>query len=151
MNELLYSFAGSLCAGVLFNAKRNRLIWIGFSGAVAWFAFYLLRMNNGSLVFATFVGAVAVGIYSETAAILLKSPATIFSIPGIFPLVPGIAAYTTVQYIVENKLTNAANEAVATIASAGAIAFGIMVVYATFRFFQRLWRPEKKKLSAKKP
>jgi uncharacterized membrane protein YjjB (DUF3815 family) len=82
--------------------------------------------------------AVAVGVYSEAAAIILKSPATIFSIPGIFPLVPGIAAYTTVQYIAENKLASAANEAITTAASAGAIAFGIMVVYAVFRYSSRI-------------
>ncbi len=138
MKGLLYSFIGSLSAGILFNAKKDKLIWIGLSGTVGWLVYYLLYSSRISLVFATFAGAVAVGIYSEAAAIILKSPATIFSIPGIFPLVPGIAAYTTVQYIAENKLANAANEAITTAASAGAIAFGIMVVYAVFRYSSRI-------------
>ena len=77
------------------------------------------------------------GFYSESAARLLKTPATVYSIAGIFPLVPGIGAYNTVQAIVDNKLMDALSRAVETIASAGAIAFGIMLIAAAFRVVKR--------------
>ncbi len=50
---------------------------------------------------ASFVGAFMVGIYSEVMARKLKTPAMQFSIPGIFPLVPGITAYYAINSIVE--------------------------------------------------
>lgn len=87
---------------------------------------------------ASFVGAFIVGIYSEIMARSLKTPAVQFSIPGIFPLVPGITAYTTVRYIVEQNSSKAYLKGMETIAVGGAIAFGIMMSSATFRFISNV-------------
>jgi len=138
MSEIVLAFAGSLCAGILFNVKKTNLIWTGLSGTLGWIAYSWLYGITGEIILPTFVGAVIVGLFSESAARILKSPVTVFSISGIFPLVPGIAAYNTVQYIVENRLADAAGKAIETLASAVAIAFGIMLVAAVFRFLRKL-------------
>jgi len=132
--DALLSFAGSMCAGVLFNTGKDKLAWTGVSGMIGWIVYAFFQETTGNIFVSTFMGAAAVGFFSELMARILKSPATVFSIPGIFPLVPGIAAYNTVQLIVENKLYDALGKAVETLGSAGAIAFGIMVVTALFRF-----------------
>ncbi|MDP4094893.1 MAG: threonine/serine exporter family protein [Bacillota bacterium] len=147
MKELIFSFVGSFSAGIIFNVAAKKLIWIGFSGAIGWIVYSLLYSSAGSLIFSTFAGAIAVGIYSESMARLVKSPSTIFSIPGIFPLVPGITAYTTVQYMVENNLSGAASKAVETAASAGAIAFGIMIIYGLFRLVHKINSRRKKSIN----
>jgi len=137
MLEVLLAFAGSFCAGILFNITKRNLLWTGLAGMAGWIAFALMYEASGEIIVSTFMGAVAVGLYSESMARFLKSPATVFSISGIFPLVPGIAAYNTIQFIVEGKLPEAADKAVETVASAGAIAFGIMLVTAVFRFISK--------------
>lgn len=134
MGNLVLAFIGSMCSGILLNVKRNNLIWVAVSGTLGYLVFSLVNNAKGQIILATFAGAVAVGFYSEIMARLLKSPSTVFSVIGIFPLVPGIAAYNTVQLLVENKLTEAAGKGLETIASAGAIAFGIMLMTALFRF-----------------
>lgn len=133
MSELVLAFVGSLCPGILLNGKRENLIWMGLSGALGWFVFSAVNNAKGNIILATFAGAAAVGFYSEMIARLRKSPSTVFSVPGIFPLVPGIMAYNTVQLFVENKLPEAQAKGIETIASAGAIAFGIMLMTALFR------------------
>lgn len=133
----MLAFIGSLCAGILFNVRRKNLIWVGLSGTAGWIAYSVLYKATGAIIVSTFVGAVAVGLFSESLARITKSPATVFSISGIFPLVPGIGAYTTVQYVVEDKLSQAAGKAIETVASAAAIAFGIMLIYAGFRIITR--------------
>lgn len=138
MIQLVLAFVGSFCAGILFNVKRKNLLWTGLSGVLGWMAYSWFHTLLGTVVFPTFVGAVVVGLYSESAARFLKSPVTVFSISGIFPLVPGIIAYTAVQYLVENRLQEAAGKAVETLASAFAIAFGLMLITAVFRFASRL-------------
>lgn len=138
MSQLILSFLGSLCPAIFYNVRRERLIWSGVAGAIGWMVFSYMLAYNGKVILSTFVGAVAVGIYSESMARILKSPATVFSICGIFPLVPGIGAYSTIQMIVENRLTEAAAKAVETLASAGAIAFGIMLVSTAFGFVKKL-------------
>lgn len=84
------------------------------------------------------MGAIVVGLYSEIAARILRTPATVFSVTGIFPLVPGIAAYNTIQYIFENRIVEAGSMAIETMSAALAIAFGILLASTVFRFFRKL-------------
>jgi uncharacterized membrane protein YjjB (DUF3815 family) len=136
--KILLAFVGSLCVGILFNVKKKNLVWAGLSGTLGWIAYLLFYRITGEVILPTFMGALFVGLYSEIAARAFRSPATIFSISGIFPLVPGIAAYNTIQYIVEVKLQEAAEKGVETMAAAIAIAFGIMLTSTIFKFIREL-------------
>lgn len=131
--EFALAFAGSFCAGYLFNIKVRKLIWAGLSGMTGWMVYILVLAMTGQIFFSVFAGAVAVGVFSEIMARVLKMPATVFSIPGIFPLVPGIAAYETIQFLLSDQLQAAGGKMVETLAAAGAIAFGIFLVTAFFR------------------
>lgn len=133
MLELLLAFTGSLCAGIIFNIKRNNLVWSGASGLLGWLAYIWMNSISESVVLSTFAGAIAVGCFSEIAARIFKAPSTVYSITGIFPIVPGIAAYEAVRYITEGKLQEAALKSVETAACAGSIAFGILLVTSAFR------------------
>lgn len=137
MREILLAFLGSACPGILFNIERRKLMWTGLSGVIGWMVYIWFYGQTGKVIFSTFVGAVFVGLYSEIMARIQKSPATLFSISGIFPLVPGIGAYNTVQLVMENKLGEAAGKGIETVASAAAIAFGIMLMSAAYRIFFR--------------
>lgn len=140
MVELILAFFGSLCPAILFNVEKKKFLWIGFSGTSGWLVYSWLLKLTDQVILSTFAGAVAVGIFSEIAARILKSPATVFSVSGIFPLVPGIGAYETVRLIAENNLSEAASKAINTVASAGSIALGIMVVSAAFKVRKQLKR-----------
>lgn len=137
MREFVLAFAGSFSAGILFNIRGRKLLLAGLSGVLGWMVYIWILRVFGSPVVSIFAGAIAVGIFSETAARLFKSPATIFSIPGIFPIVPGIAAYETIQYLFSDQLQNAGEKIVETLSGAGAIAFGILLVTAVFRIFSK--------------
>lgn len=138
MKEFLLASLGSFCAGIIFNIQRKNLIWAGICGGLSWTAYALIYEYTGGIVFSTFAGAVVVGLYSETMARILKTPAFVFSIPGIFPLVPGAAAYFTVLYIVNSSYSDAVNKGVETAAVAGAIAFGILFTTTLFQFGVRI-------------
>ncbi|KMT22165.1 threonine/serine exporter family protein [Clostridium cylindrosporum] len=135
--EIVFAFLGSFFPGVLFNIERKNLVWAGISGSIGWVLFAIVKAATASPAMATFVGAAGIGVYSEIMARVKKTPASIFSITGIYPLVPGITAYNTVKYIVEDDLAMALNKGIETAAVAGAIAFGIMTVTAAFQFITR--------------
>jgi uncharacterized membrane protein YjjB (DUF3815 family) len=118
---------------MIFNIRGYKLIYSGFSGVVGWMVYIWLFHYTGHSILAIFSGAIAVGLYSESAARFLKTPSTVFSIPGIFPIVPGIAAYEAMQNMTSNDLYQAGAKFVETMAGAGAIAFGILLVTAIFR------------------
>lgn len=136
MRDIILAFMGSFFPAVVFNIDRKNLLWASFSGVIGWEIFLIVNNITDSVIFSIFIGAFMVGIYGEIMARILKYPASIFTIPGIFPLVPGIAAYNTVLAIVENRISEAFNKGVETMASAGAIAFGIMLASALFKFIR---------------
>lgn len=137
----ILAFIGSIAPAMVMNIEKRVLLWAGLGGMLGFctaFAF-----NPSSLFFGMlqiFAGTLVVGIYSEIMAIFLKNPSTVFCISGIFPLVPGISAYQTMKFLVENNLNKAAFYAVDTALKAFTIAFGIMIVTALFRFIRRTGR-----------
>jgi uncharacterized membrane protein YjjB (DUF3815 family) len=138
IKQIILAFFGSIFPVILFNIDRKKIIWTGFCGAIGWAAYLVIYNYRNSPIIASFTGALVVGIYSEIMARKLKTPAIQFSIPGIFPLVPGITAYTTVRHIVEQNNSQAYLKGMQTIAVGGAIAFGIMLSSATFRFISKI-------------
>ena len=145
LTEIILAFLGSFFPAVLFNIERKNLALAGFSGSIGWILFVIGKSLTGSPAVATFLGAAGIGVYSEIMARYKKTPASVFSIAGIYPLVPGITAFNTVKYVVENDLGLALAKGIETIAVAGAIAFGLMTVTATFQFFTKLKQGKKNK------
>lgn len=138
MKQIILSFFGSLVPSIIFNASRKNLVWTGLSGVTGWILYIWVLNTTGDVVLSVFAGSIAIGLYSEIMARVLKSPATIYSLCGIFPIVPGVPAYNTIEYLVKHDLIKAASTGIETIASAGAIAFGIMLMSAVFRFFAKI-------------
>jgi uncharacterized membrane protein YjjB (DUF3815 family) len=136
--ELFLAFWGSLLPSILFNVRPDRLFWVGVSGLLGWFVFAHFQDAARWPLLPILSGAFTVGIYSEVMARVLKSPATIFSVAGVFPLVPGIAAYTTIKNLVENNLPDAARSGIETLSSAGAIALGIMIASSVFQLHKKI-------------
>ncbi|WP_055666546.1 threonine/serine exporter family protein [Desnuesiella massiliensis] len=143
VKQIILAFFGSIFPVILFNIDRKKIIWTGFCGAIGWTTYLIVYNYIPSSIMSSFVGALAVGVYSEIMARKLKTPAMEFSIPGIFPLVPGITAYKTVSEIVEQNYAAASSKGMQTIAVGGAIAFGIMLSSTTFRFISKLIKQRK--------
>lgn len=138
MKELVLAYFGSIFPCVIFNIDRRNLHFAGLGGAIGWGVYGIIANTSYGVVFAVFLGAAAVGLYSEIMARIRKSPASIFAFGGIFPLVPGIGAYNTVLAIVKGRVSDAYSFGLETIGSAGAIAFGIMLASAIFKFVKSL-------------
>lgn len=150
IKQIILAFLGSVFPAILFNIDRKKLIWAGVSGTLAWTTYLIVFNYGGSITISTFMGAFVVGVYSEVMARKLKSPSMQFSIPGIFPLVPGVMAYNTVIYIVDQNYDLAYSNAMKTIICGGAIAFGMMLSLTTYKFFSKIQRDiEAKKVSQK--
>ncbi|WP_160691455.1 threonine/serine exporter family protein [Clostridium sp. C2-6-12] len=123
----ILSFLGSVFPVILFNIDRKKIIWCGLAGALGWIVYSLTFTLLGSEVIGSFFGAFVVNLYSEFMARIIKTPASMFYVPGIFPLVPGITAYSTIIAIVQSSFNAALSRGILTLAIGGAIAFGIML------------------------
>ncbi len=127
------SFLGSFAPSLIMNIEKRLLFWAGLCGALGYCIPYVFNTSGPFTLAQSFAGALVIGLYSELMAKYHETPATAFSIPGIFPLVPGISAYQTVQSIVENKVQDAVYYGINTVVKAFALAFGIMLVSSVFR------------------
>ncbi|MDD3429915.1 MAG: threonine/serine exporter family protein [Oscillospiraceae bacterium] len=132
IKTVLLAFLGSVFPVILFNIDRHKIIYCGIGGALGWLVYSLFVTTLGA-VGASFFGAFAVNAYSEILARKLKTPASMFYIPGIFPLVPGITAFQTIIAIVEKNLPLAVEQAILMLSVAGAIAFGVMLSTQIFK------------------
>ncbi|MBR5791048.1 MAG: threonine/serine exporter family protein, partial [Phascolarctobacterium sp.] len=69
----------------------------------------------------------------ELCARLFKQPATVFLIPGIIPLVPGLGMYQGMKQIIEKSYEPGMNTLLTAGTDSAAIALGIMFTASIFR------------------
>jgi uncharacterized membrane protein YjjB (DUF3815 family) len=93
---LIKSFWAGIAAigfAILFNVPRRTLLPIWCIGAMGGLIKFTAMNYEMGVVFASFLGAVAVGVLAIQMAHMRNSPPLVFSIPSVIPMVPGIFAY----------------------------------------------------------
>ena len=110
---------------IFFNPPYKHLISAGLTGGFAWAIYMVLTYYGMDAGFASFFSTVALPALSRMFAYHRKAPITIFLIPGIIPLVPGIAIYQTGYYMFMSESSKAISYAASTFSIAIAIALGM--------------------------
>lgn len=140
---MLLAFGGSVFPVILFNIDRKKIIYAGIGGVLGWFTYSAILTRTSSPVIASIFGGVAVNLYSELMARIIRTPASMFYVPGIFPLVPGITAYSTINYLVQRNFSAAQNSGMLMLGIAGGIGFGIMLSSAIVGFISKVFKKYK--------
>jgi uncharacterized membrane protein YjjB (DUF3815 family) len=78
---------------ILFNVPRRVIFSIWTLGALGGLIKFSAMNFDIGIVFASFLGATAIGIVSIQMAHMRNSPPLVFSIPSVIPMVPGVFAY----------------------------------------------------------
>lgn len=84
---------GAIGFAVLFNVPRRVILPIWALGALGGLIKFTAMQFETGIVFASFLGAAAIGMLSIRMAHFRKSPPLVFSIPSVIPMVPGLFAY----------------------------------------------------------
>ena len=129
-----FAFIATASFGILFQAPRKSLPVSGVIGAVGWVVYCYIRKDLAyDSFYAMFFATVALSLLSELAARIFKQPVTIFVIPGIIPIVPGLGMYRGMAAIIENNYDTGMNILITTGMDASAIALGMMLMTSVFR------------------
>lgn len=131
--QILYGFLSSAGFGILFNVPKKHIFEAGLSGAMGWAGYLFMMRIYASPIAATFVVSIFIGIIGEFFAIKTKNPATMFIIPAIVPLVPGVASYRTIKALIDGNNKEALEHAILTGGLAVAISAGLFFVTSFFR------------------
>ena len=125
MIQLLTAFLGSFGFGLLFGLRAKHLLPASLGGMIAW-GIYL---GVYALIPSIFLGNLCASIFSITYAEFLahwrKSPATLFVIISIIPLVPGSSLYYAMEAATRGNPELARQYGHQTLVCALAIAAGI--------------------------
>ncbi|MCR3759072.1 threonine/serine exporter family protein [Clostridium felsineum] len=135
--NFLYSFMACIAFSVLFNVKGKKIFIASFGGALGWVLYMLLLNHNVSITSAIFIATIVVSVYSEIMARISKTPAMVYSVTGIIPLVPGNGMYYTMYETISGKLTKATEWGFKTLMYAGAISIAIMLVSSIARLIKK--------------
>ncbi len=96
--QILSAAIGSLGFSFMFNSGKRNLIPSTIGGALCWLVYILCTELKIGVFVAAVIAAATIQAYSEILARVMKSPATVFYIPSIIPLVPGGSLYYTMYY-----------------------------------------------------
>lgn len=139
----LWAFLASMAFCFVFELRRWRFILAAsFTGAVAWLV-YLLLDGWGSVT-QFLMATIAAAVLSEIFARVFKTPATIFLIIGIIPMVPGGGIYYTLDALINGDMPLFVQLGMETAASAGAIAVGSSLVSSVARIATLIRRERRK-------
>lgn len=131
----LWAVLSSIAFCGILNVKDIKIMLIAaFGGGLGWLA-YLLAAPLNSVVAQNLVAAVTVALFSEFMSRICKAPSTVFLVVGILPMVPGGGIYYTMEYGVQGNTEMFIEKGIETFAIAGAIAIGVSLASAIFRFY----------------
>lgn len=143
--ESIACFIGCTGFFVLFNIHGPGGFLCAAGGTLTWFT-YRCILNSGPderIIMAYFLATMVAALYSEIMARIRKYPAISYLVISVFPLIPGAGVYYTMNHFVRGDMTLFTEKGTQTLAIAGAMAVGILLVSTVFRLFN-IWHQRKK-------
>lgn len=131
--ELISAFVACVGFFILFNIHGTGGFLCAFGGLLTWAAYRITIFVGGGDILAYFLGTVVAALYSEIMARIRKYPAISYLLISIFPLIPGAGIYYAVNFAVRGDISSFTDKLLHTIAVAGAMAVGILIVSTTVR------------------
>lgn len=138
--QLIASAIGCIGFSIIFNIHGPGILLCALGGVTAWGVYSaVIGLGHSDLV-GYFWGAAVSSCYAEIMARVRKYPAISYLVVAVFPLIPGASVYYTMNYAVRGEMENFANQGMHTIAIAGIMAVGIILVSTVFRIWSVLKR-----------
>ncbi len=128
LTTFLLQAVASLLAIVTFlivlNVQRPMLLPAGALGMGVWLLYLLLKEPTNVIV-ATFIAAIIGSCISQILSILYKTPAVVFVLSILAPLVPGYLSYRTTAFFVTGDYDRAIANATLVVMLALVISIGM--------------------------
>ena len=131
--QLLICMIGCMGFAVVFNIHGPGFLLCALGGTLTWAVYLIVIQLGAGDIMANFLAALTASLYAEIMARIRKYPAISYLVVSVFPLLPGAGIYYTMNHLVQGRMNQFSQTGMHTIAVAGAIAVGILVVSTCFR------------------
>ena len=131
----------------LFNIHNLGIAFCATGGVLTWIVHCISIMLGAAELPAVLIASIFAAIYAEVMARRRKCPAIGYLILGLISLIPGASLYYTISHIIKGEMAAFADRGLKTIAIAGLMAAGILLVSTSVRMINegKKHRMEKKK------
>ena len=131
--ELIACFIGCYGFTIIFNIHGGKLL-CATGGLLTWLCYRLVLQFSGNDIVAYFCATSVAALYSEIMARIRKFPALTYLVVSAFPLIPGAGVYYTMNCVVKTDMAGFTSQGLHTIAIAGVMAVGILLISTVVRF-----------------
>jgi len=135
--QLITVFTGSLGFALVFHVRKERLLLASLGGLMGWAVYLLSAGVFPREIPRYFLAAVAVTVYAEILARLVKCPATVFLVSGAVPLFPGGFLYQAMRSFMAEDYSAFSAQSLQTVMIAVAIAVGMLFPMSLFQLVRR--------------
>lgn len=142
--QCISSFIACVGFFIVFNIHGPGGFLCAFGGVLSWFAYSVVFHFSGNEILGYFIAGVISAVYAEAMARIRKYPAISYLVISIFTLIPGAGIYYATNHLVKGEMESFATRSTTTVAIAGAIAVGILLVSTTVRLWNT-WLQQHKK------
>ncbi|MBR2890328.1 MAG: threonine/serine exporter family protein [Oscillospiraceae bacterium] len=143
--QLVACFIGCFGFSMLFNIHGPGILLCMLGGILTWLAYLVLLELGCDEIMCYFLSTVVAAAYAEIMARVRKYPAISYLVVSIFPLIPGAGVYYTMNYAVRGDMASFAQQGTHTIAIAGVMAVGMLMVSTVVRLWSTWQRKQNKK------
>lgn len=135
--NIVFSYIASVGFALTINVPHRVLNLAGISGVIGWMVYWLAARAGMGRMLSNLMGAFIIGILGLIFARIKKCPVTVFNIPALVPLVPGVPAYQAVRALVDGQTFEAETAILRVAIVTCAIALGILLSTMITEMFYR--------------
>lgn len=139
----------TLSFGYLCNVPIRFLFPSGIIGTIGWLGYWGITQLGYGVFSASFVCSLILSAASYAASVFFKQPMTLFFIPGVVPVVPGINFYLAFRDLIQGNYAESGIIFLHTLYCAGGIAAGFVISSALFQIYNRLVAKIKRQIKTK--
>lgn len=134
---VMLSFGASLGFGIVFQIRKEDLIYAGLGGAITRILYLIFMEFIPYRIVYVALAAFCAAVYAELLAGYKKMPATVFLYPSIIPLIPGDLFYYTMGGIVTREAELFQNNAVDCILALLGISIGFVLSSSILHYMRQ--------------
>ena len=129
--QCVFAIIASYGFVVIFNIHGFGSFLCALGGGITWAAFCVVQALGGQDLMCFFLATVVAAVFAEVMARIRKYPAISYLISCLLPLIPGSGVYYAAQQAMQGNSAGFVSYAGRTLAIAGVMAVGILLVVTT--------------------
>ena len=133
--DLISCFAAVILFSIGMSLPKRALVPSSILASVSYLIYRFVFLSGHEMLgylCATLLGAIC----SELLARSLKMPTTVFVIPSVIPLVPGVGLHRSMLCLINNDINGFVSQGIKTLFISGIIAVTVAVINSAFRGFR---------------